>query len=219
MPSSSHPNRRGLGQVGIIVIAVVITIVLLGLFTTLLLMSSSSGDRTTPVDQAPTASPAAAPAASDDLRSYRTESAARLQAITLKSETQCMQFVQCVVIRAREMTGDTMRISFQELMENDYLVPGILDSPFDRSNTLSEDFWLHPGPLDRAMILKIPSETPPEASRLIIAYDRVSYATHDHVAVAFLDGETASLPIAEFLELIEQAPNGGVDYQLPPRGM
>jgi hypothetical protein len=129
---------------------------------------------------------------------------AREQAREAKASAQVRQLCIALMIYAAE-NDDAAPPDWAAL--EPYLGPGLLDSPYGPVSDGRGDYWMNTS-VARVSELRRPDE-------LIAFYDRAMYEHTHEVAVGFYDGHAEVVSAWEFEALIEEAPNAGIDFDLP----
>ncbi len=132
---------------------------------------------------------------------------AHVTANQMKSQTVVTEIAMASGI-AREEFPD-QKITIDLLLEQNYVLEETMRSPFGPVSGGGDDFWLHPLPA-------VP-ESIADPSLYVVAYDRAMYERHPQVSVAYLDGSSSVLEVAELDARLGAGPNGDTDYDLPTR--
>ncbi|TVQ53714.1 MAG: hypothetical protein EA377_07445 [Phycisphaerales bacterium] len=134
---------------------------------------------------------------------------ARTRAIEYRTVTQLRKVAMAALAYAAE-NDDRVPSSLDDLVEQRYITPDLLVSPFGPVGDGQGDIWMS-SRHQRFSMSHLPD-------REILAYDRAMFANHHLVAVLFYDGHVEVLDHWEFLERVEDALHQGIDFNLPDLG-
>ena len=132
---------------------------------------------------------------------------AAVTADELRSQTVVMELALASGSARNEFPEQ--KITIDLLLEQNYVLEEIMRSPFGPVSDGGDDFWLHPSPAAPESIA--------DPSLYVVAYDRAMYERHPQVSVAYLDGSSRVLEVAELDARLGAGPNGGTEYDLPTR--
>jgi len=132
---------------------------------------------------------------------------ARQSAMGMKSASQLQQVEQAYQIATSN--SNVAIESPQDLIDNGYFTPQLIQSPFGPVGDGGNDYWIT---FDRPAPDEIDA---PE--RYIVSYDRAMYAGQPNVAACVLDGACEPLEFQKFQSLLNDPVNADRAFNLPER--
>ncbi len=142
---------------------------------------------------------------------------ARDTAMAIQSQSQLRTIDQAIqVFHDRE---NRFPESLDELIDEAYITPEMLESRFDWSGDGRGDYWIL---LDRSAFQGLSDEDDgdrrvDDPGRFVVSYDRAMYAEQRIVATCFLDRSCDLMEWQAFDELLRDPVNAGRDFDLPER--